>query len=224
MSRFRVVFLDLDDTIYPTTSGIWQAIGERINRYMQERLGIPAGDVAALRDHYFRTYGTTLNGLVANHHIDPRDYLDYVHDLPLEGRLQPDDRLRSMLESLPQRRVILTNSSRGHVSRVLECLGVGHTIERVIDILDLQLVNKPRPEAYRMAMAIVEETDPHACVAVDDQMANLRTAGTLGMTTVLVGPHSPDGPVDHHIARLADLTRALPELLNGPRPQESITR
>jgi FMN phosphatase YigB (HAD superfamily) len=30
MSRFRVLFLDLDDTLYPSTSGLWDATGERI--------------------------------------------------------------------------------------------------------------------------------------------------------------------------------------------------
>ncbi len=213
MSRLRTILFDLDDTLYPSSSGVWQAIGERINEYMRQRLGIPPDHVPRLREEYFHTYGTTLNGLVALHHIQPEDYLDFVHDLPIEDRLQPDPELRLMLESLPQRRVVFTNASRKHAERVLECLGVRHVIDAIVDILTLDLCNKPRPEAYVRALDIVGERDPQACVAVDDLPANLQTAKSLGMTTVLVGNHRADAGIDRRIARVTDLVRALPELL-----------
>ncbi len=215
MSRLRTILFDLDDTLYPSSSGVWQAIGERINEYMR-RLGIPADDVPRLREEYFHTYGTTLNGLVALHHIQPEDYLDFVHDLPLEDMLQPDARLRRMLESLPQRRVVFTNASRKHAERVLQCLGVLHAVDAIVDILTLDLCNKPRPEAYRRALDIVGEADPQACVAVDDLPINLQTAKRLGMTTVLVGNHRAAEGVDRRIPRITELTRALPDLLQPP--------
>ncbi len=216
MARLRTILFDLDDTLYPSSSGVWQAIGERINEYMRQRLAIPPERVPHLREEYFRTYGTTLNGLVALHHIQPEDYLEFVHDLPLEERLHPDLELRAMLESLPQRRVVFTNASRKHAERVLDRLGILSTIDAIVDILVLELCNKPRPEAFRRALEIIGEPEPHACVAVDDMVANLQTAKGLGMTTVLVGNHRSDEGVDHRILRVADLTRALPELLQPP--------
>ncbi|MEW6568703.1 MAG: pyrimidine 5'-nucleotidase [Chloroflexota bacterium] len=216
MSRLHTVLFDLDDTLYPSSSGVWQAIGERINEYMHLRVGIEPERVPILREQYFRTFGTTLNGLVAIHHIDPEDYLEYVHDLPLEDSLQPDPDLQAMLESLPQRRVVFTNASRGHAERVLNRLGVHQAIDAIVDILTLNLCNKPRPEAYRRALEIVGEPDPQACVAVDDLLANLQTAKRLGMITVLVGNRHRDESVDHRIARAADLTRAVPDLLQPP--------
>lgn len=216
MTGLRTILFDLDDTLYPSSSGIWQAIGERINDYMRLRVGIPPEQVPTLRDEYSKIYGTTLNGLVALHRIQPEDYLEFVHDLPLEERLQPDLELRAMLESLPQRRVVVTNASRKHAERVLDRLGILHTIDAIVDILVLELCNKPQPEAYRRALGIIGETEPHACVAVDDMVANLQTAKGLGMTTVLVGNQRSDQGVDYHIARVAHLTRALPELLQPP--------
>lgn len=213
MSRLRTILFDLDDTLYPSSSGVWQAIGERINEYMRHRVGIPPQDVPRLREEYFRTYGTTLNGLVALYRIQPEDYLDFVHDLPIEDKLQPNPELRFMLESLPQRRVVFTNASRKHAERVLECLGVRHAIDAIVDILALELCNKPRPEAFRRALNIVGEPDPQACVAVDDLPSNLQTAKSLGMTTVLVGNHYADAGIDRRIPRVTELLRALPELL-----------
>ena len=67
MNRYSTVFLDLDDTLYPSSNGVWDAIGERINLFMMERLAIEPDRVRVLRDSYFRNYGTTLHGLMANH-------------------------------------------------------------------------------------------------------------------------------------------------------------
>jgi len=212
----RTIFLDLDDTLYPSSSGVWDAIGLRINAYIEERLGIPSDRVAALRDEYFRSYGTTLNGLVANYHIDPGDYLSFVHDLPLEDRLRPDPDLRRMLEALPQKRVILTNASRQHAERVLDLLGVRHTIDQVIDILALGLTNKPKPEAFRRAQALAEEPEAAACVVVDDSLRNLLAAAGLGMTTVLVGQDSAEAPIDYRISRIVELAQAIPGLMIPP--------
>jgi len=114
------LLFDLDDTLYHPSSGVWQAIGERINRFMAERVGIPAERVAALREQYFVTFGTTLNGLRANHGVDPEEYLAFVHDIPLDRLLAEDLQLQGMLALLPQRKVIFSNADRAHAQRVLQ--------------------------------------------------------------------------------------------------------
>lgn len=217
MSPFRTVFLDLDDTLYPNTSGVWEAIGERINLYMHEKVGIPVGRVAALRDQYFRAYGTTLNGLMLHHHVDPGDYLGYVHQVPIEEMIQPDPELQHTLRSLPQRKVVFTNASSEHAERVIRALGLEGAIDQVVDILALQMVNKPRPESFLKAMALSGETEAAACVTVDDAVRNLMTASSLGMTTVLVGRNDGCEAVDFCVARAAELIQAVPALLqSGP--------
>ncbi len=222
MSGFRTIFLDLDDTLYPNTSGVWEAIGERINHYMQEIVGIPSGRVAALRDEYFRTYGTTLNGLMLHHHVDPHDYLDYVHQVPIEEMIRPDLDLQCTLGSLSQQRVVFTNASAGHAERVIRALGLEKSIDRVVDILALEMVNKPRPESFLKAMALSGEKEAAACVTVDDALRNLITARSLGMTTALVGRNEGCESVDVCLARAADLVGAIPALVQtdpaGPGP------
>lgn len=210
---WRVVFLDLDDTLYPPSSGVWQAIGERIQAFMMDRLKLTYDEATQLRRRYFEQYGTTLNGLWHHHAVDPEDYLAYVHAVPLEEMIHPDPDLSSMLRELPQKRVIFTNANRRHAERVLACLGVSAQIDVIIDLFALEMTNKPEMAAYGRALELAGETDPRACVLADDLPRNLVPARALGMTTVLVGPEQQDGAADVRIERITDLTRVLPGLV-----------
>jgi len=63
------------------------------------------------------------------------DYDDFhacVHGtLPYE-KLKPDPVLRQLLLSLPQRKIIFTNSDKAHAARVLEKLGLEDCFEGII--------------------------------------------------------------------------------------------
>lgn len=211
MPALRTLLLDLDDTLYPADSGLWEAIGDRIEDFMVDVAQIPRHEAPTLRQTYFEQYGTSLNGLIVRHGIDPHHYLSYVHDLPLAAYLRPDLRLRQMLSRLRRPPAIFTNADAAHARRVLEALEVGDLIETVVDIVALEWINKPRTEAYRRALALVGEEDPRATVVVDDQPRNLAPAAALGMTTVLVGRPAVNG-VDHVIGAAADLLAAVPAL------------
>ena len=78
---FKTMLFDLDDTLYPRSSGIWEAIGIRMDRYMVEKLSIPTDTVASERKRLFHAHGTTMRGLVAEYGIDDVDFLAYVHDI-----------------------------------------------------------------------------------------------------------------------------------------------
>jgi putative hydrolase of the HAD superfamily len=213
MTGYTTVFFDLDDTLYPSHSGLWAAIGERIQTFIVERLDVTTEEASRLRRDYFHSYGTTLNGLRLHHDIDPMDFLAYVHDVPVNLVLKDDPELISLLDSLPQRKVVFTNADSAHARRVLDGLGISGQIDQIIDILALDFVNKPEPEAYRSALRLCGEADPQRCIHADDMARNLDPAADLGMTTVLVTgrDQAPDGrhrriPTIHH------LRRAVPEL------------
>jgi len=206
---FSTIFFDLDDTLYPAGSGLWVEIKERISLYMHERLGIPADQVQALRQQYFEQHGTTLLGLQANYKLAINDYLDFVHDLPLLDYIKPVPELRPILEAIPARKIIFTNADRNHVRRVLAALELEGCFDGVLDILSMSPYCKPMPESLRMALELAGETDPHACVLIDDQPRNTRAARQQGIYTVLYGAAEPQEDAD---AVLADLS-LLPELL-----------
>jgi len=216
MTRYRTLFLDLDDTLYPSSSGLWEAIAERILAYMSERFGIPREEAQVLRREYFHKYGTTFNGLRLHYQADAEDYMAYVHDLPLKQFIKPAPELRDMLASLPLKRVIFTNASREYVERVLGCLGIREVIDQIVDIFALALVNKPVPESYQRAMALAHESDAAACILVDDLLQNLLPAAQLGMTTVLVGDDHMDAAAHYRIRNVLELPQAIPHLLASP--------
>ena len=193
MSSYTTLFLDLDETLYPKCSGLWEAIAERIHSFMTARIGIPHEEAIILRQGYFLNFGTTLNGLMANHNIDPLEYLVYVHDIPLREYISPDPKLRAMLTRLTQRRVIFTNGSFEYSVRVLEQLDIIDQIDQVVDIIALDFQNKPRPEAYDAALKLTGNPLPPQCIFADDRIINLLPAAVMGMTTVLVGDGNRDG-------------------------------
>ena len=208
---YTTIFFDLDDTLYPTQSGLWNDIKLRISQYMFERLDVPADRVDALRQHYLQQYGTTLLGLQANYTLDMQDYLKYVHDLPLRDYIKPVPGLRSVLEALPQRKIIFTNADAGHVGRVLNVLELDGCFDGLLDILTMVPYCKPMPETFAMALKLAGESDPRRCVMIDDLPRTTLAARRLGMFSILYGAAEPGANAD---VALADLSR-LPGLLNA---------
>ncbi len=210
----RHLLIDLDDTLYPANNGVWPAISERINAYMTTRLELAADEVASARARYARAFGTTLAGLMADYQIDPDEYLEYVHDIPLDQFVRPDPALRTALSRLPQEKSVFTNASRGHAVRTLQLLGVQDLFERIISIESLELVNKPELGAYTRVLELLERPDPTACAFADDRVRNLEPAARLGMTTVLVDGAGQTGDGVHYaISHVHELAEAIPALL-----------
>jgi putative hydrolase of the HAD superfamily len=203
--RFTTFFFDLDETLYPASSGLWVEIRARINAYMHERLGFPWEEIEIVREQYFRQYGTTLRGLQANHQVDMDDYLAFVHDVPLEAHLQPDPRLRAALEGIRARKFIFTNADCAHAGRVTRALGLEGLFDGCIDVHAIAPYCKPMPESFEKALAAAGSPDPRACVLLDDQPRITRAARALGMYTVLVGKESPGFDADEALPDLADL-------------------
>ena len=75
MQSYEVLCIDLDETIYSKSNGIWRLITDRINHFMIDRLQIPLEDTQDLRQHYLDTYGTTLNGLLENYEVSTSEEL-----------------------------------------------------------------------------------------------------------------------------------------------------
>ncbi len=182
----KYILFDLDETIYPSQSGLMAAIGGLMSRYMEEQLGIPPSEVPTLREHYYHTYGTTMRGLQIHHGIDPEDYLAYVHNIPLEDYIGPNDELDRVLAEIEIEKVVFTNASKEHAHRVLNILDIERHFSRIIDVRDLGYLSKPDPEAYRRVLEILG-VEGNECLIVDDKARNLTPAKELGMITVLVG-------------------------------------
>ena len=210
--HFKTLFFDLDDTLYPAKSGLWEAIRHRMNQYMQRIVDLPISEIVKLRQLYLENYGTTLRGLQAHYLVDADDYLAFVHDLPLEKYIQPDPNLRTMLLTLPQRRWIFTNSDSNHAKRVLRIIGIEDCFEGIIDIRALGFECKPDIIAYKKALAIAGVDTSGSYAIFDDSLRNLLPARDLGFFTVLVGQNGSEPHVDLSINSLHALKDVIPEL------------
>jgi putative hydrolase of the HAD superfamily len=189
--RFTTLFFDLDDTLYPSSTGLWPAIKDRMKLYMIERLCIPENDVPYLREQYFKMYGTTLRGLQERHNVDKDDYLAFVHDLRLKDYLTPNPIVREVISSLPTRNLIFTNADVAHAQRVLTALQLDDLFDAVVDVNAVAPYCKPMPESFAIAMDLADEPDPRKCVMIDDLPRTTRAALNAGMASLLYGCDEP---------------------------------
>lgn len=208
---FNTIFFDLDDTLYDHESGLWKAVKARISLYMHERIGLSWEEIPSLRDGYYQNYGTTLRGLKQDYNVNERDYHDFVHNLPLAEYIAPDPDLIAILEHLPQRKVILTSADADHARRVLAQMQISAYFERILDIYAIAPYAKPQHEAFQRALDLVGESEPRACVLIDDLPKTTHAARAFGMFSILKGNKGTREDANAILQHWRDF----PSLLNG---------
>ncbi|MDD2920720.1 MAG: pyrimidine 5'-nucleotidase [Anaerolineales bacterium] len=207
--RFTTVFFDLDDTLYPPETNLWQAIKDRMNDYMRERLQIPEADIQHLREKYYLQYGTTTRGLQKHHNIDTEDFLAYVHDIPLQNYLVPNLTQRAVIASLPTRNFVFTNADTSHARRTLTALKLDDLFPNIVDVNAVTPYCKPMRESFEIAMRIAGEDNPSRCVMIDDLARTTRAAHEAGMFSVLYHDQWKVGDADAHFTDWNDLANIL---------------
>jgi putative hydrolase of the HAD superfamily len=173
---------DLDNTLYPASTHLFPQIDRRMKAFISDLLKIPPDDAFKLQKDYYWKYGTTLRGLMLNHHIEPDAFLEYVHDID-HSPLAPDARLDAALAKLPGRKFIYTNGSERHAVNVIERLGITRHFEGIFDITASRYIPKPEPAPYADLLARHNIAGSRA-VMFEDIHVNLKPAHELGMTTV----------------------------------------
>lgn len=175
---------DLDNSLYPASTNLFELIDIRMGRFIQELLGCDAEEARRVQKGYFHEHGTTLAGLMKAHGTDPRTFLDYVHDIDL-ARVTADPRVVDALDRLPGRKFVFTNGDERYAGRVLERLGLANAFDGLHDIHAMDYVPKPDPRAYA-AMCARFGIVPTSALFVEDMARNLIPAKALGMSTVWV--------------------------------------
>jgi pyrimidine 5'-nucleotidase len=208
---FETILFDLDDTLYPASSGLWTVLQSRIELFMTEKMHLATDQVPALREELFRKHGTTLRGLSELYHIDEQEFLDFVHNVPLADYIQPNPRLKAVLSQMPQRKIIFTNADSNHATRVINVLELHGCFEQIIDVRDIHPYCKPQKEAFQKALELAAILQPQKCLMIDDAPRNLIAAKTLGISTVLIGNHSSPETFDHCINCIDQIENVLQE-------------
>ncbi|XP_076884537.1 uncharacterized protein C24B11.05-like isoform X2 [Bidens hawaiensis] len=232
-SKYECLLFDVDDTLYPLSSGLSAECTKNIKEYMVTKLNIEESKVPEMCAQLYRDYGTTMAGLQAvGYDFDHDDYHRFVHGrLPYEY-LKPDPVLRSLINSSPLRKVIFTNANEAHVAEVLGRLGLEDCFDDVICFETLNTENqttdtpktnepvglptspvvcKPSENAFQLAFKM-GYIDPQKTLFFDDSIRNIQTAKLTGLSTVLIGTSVRTNGVDYALESIHNIKDALPEL------------
>jgi putative hydrolase of the HAD superfamily len=206
-----------------------------ITDYMNQNLGVEKRRVPDLNRELYETYGTTMAGLRAvGYEFDCDDYHSFVHGrLPYEN-LKPDHVLKNLLLSIPQRKIIFTNSDKVHAAEVLNRLGLEDCFEGLIcfetlnptsnftesnnewdmptvTILKTPIICKPSKEAMELALHLAN-ADPQRTIFFDDSPRNIAAGKRAGLHTVLVGTSVRAEGADFSLESIHNIREALPEI------------
>lgn len=181
-ARVNCWIFDLDNTLYPPTTRMFDQIDIRMGKFIENLLGCDPIEARRVQKLYFHDHGTTLSGLMHYHAIDPYDFLGFVHDIDM-APLAAAPRLARSLSALPGRKLVFTNGDNAYAARVLAALDLSDSFDGMWDIHAMNYRPKPEPSAYT-TMIEAFGIDPDTAVFVEDMARNLAPAKALGMQTV----------------------------------------
>lgn len=184
LDHIRAWVFDLDNTLYPSSADLFAQIDTKMTDYIARLLDTDRAEAHRIQKAYFLGHGTTLAGLMAEHRVDPHDFLSFVHDVEMDV-LEENVPLAAAVAKLPGRKVVFTNGDGPYATRVLERLGLGESFEAIHDIHAMDLAPKPAASAYEGLCAALS-IDPATALFADDMARNLKPAKAIGMTTVWV--------------------------------------
>ena len=201
---------DLDNTLYPPEARLFDQIEVRMTDWVVETLGVDRPTADRLRVEYWRRYGTTLAGLMAEHGVDPAPYLTHVHEISLD-HLEEDHDLKARILNLPGRRIVYTNGSAPYAERVLAARGLSGLFDAIYGVEHANFRPKPERAAFEAIFA-ADGTDPERAAMFEDDPRNLAAPHEMGMRTVHVAPEPAHAPhIHHHTDDLAGfLAKVLP--------------
>ena len=204
---------DLDNTLYPAECNLFAQVDTRIGEYVQQLLKLPPDEARKVQKAYLLDHGTTLKGLMANHDVDPRHYLDHVHDIDFSP-IPQDSNLRGLLQQLQGRKIIFTNADLTYAEKVLARLGIADQFEDIFDIHAANLEPKPKRAVYDNFVQKYR-IDPERSVMFEDMVRNLKPAHALGMATVWINTGSVWGEADYDTAFVHAETKVLTDWLQA---------
>ncbi len=181
---------DLDNTLYPHHINLFAQIDRNMTAYVQQLLQLDHDDAKALQKRYYHEHGTTLQGLMIHHGIDPDGFLEQAHAIDYSALL-PDPDLGAAIRALPGRKFIFTNGSVPHAQAAARALGILDHFDDIFDIVAADYLPKPAGATYDKFRSL-HGIDTAKAAMFEDLPRNLQVPKALGMKTVLLVPRNLD--------------------------------
>lgn len=208
-SHVRAWVFDLDNTLYPPEVALFDQIEVLMTDYVSDALKVDRAEANRLRDQYWKAYGTTLAGLMAEHDIDPDPFLIAVHDIDFTV-LPPAPELADLIRALPGRKIVYTNGTEPYARNVLQARALGDVFDAVYGVEHAGYRPKPEHAAFEAVFAL-DGLPPQQGAMFEDDLRNLAAPHAMGMRTVHVAAKAEHHDHIHH--HTDDLTAFLSQLV-----------
>lgn len=203
---------DLDNTLYPHHVDLFSQIDKNMTAFVATLLQLEPAEARLLQKQYYRDHGTTLQGLMLNHGINPDAFLEQAHAIDYTV-LPPDPDLGDAIKALPGRKFIFTNGSVKHAEMTARALGILDHFDDIFDIVAAEYLPKPAAKPYE-AFRALHKIDTTRAAMFEDLPRNLLVPRDFGMKTVLLVPRNLEeavveawettGETDDHIDYVTD--------------------
>ena len=181
LKNIKNILFDCDGVLYQDLEAVFGQVSRKMTEYISNKLNVDLKKAKELQTNYFHKYNTSLNGLMIHHEIDPKEFLDFVHDIDLSF-LEKDTALRHELENIDLRKFVFTNGSHNHVKHITTTLGIDDQFEGIFDIVDADY--HPKPEAKAFDLMIEKfKIDPKETLYIEDIAKNLSIGKERGTIT-----------------------------------------
>ena len=180
---------DLDNTLYSGKTKVFEQVDKKMSEYISDKLDVSINEAKKIQKNYFHEYNTTLNGMIKNHKIDAKEFLEFVHDIDIDF-LKKDLKLIEEFKRLDGKKFIFTNGSKKHALNVTRRIGIEQYFDDIFDIVESDFVPKPALKPYKKLVE-KHKIDPNLCVFVEDIARNLKPAYEMGMKTVWIENDEP---------------------------------
>ena len=207
-----VWIFDLDNTLYSSKTKIFDQIDERMKLFISKKLNISFEKAFTLQKKFYKEYGTTLYGLMKHYNFQPKEFLNFVHDVNLD-KITKNKNLFENIKNLPGEKIIYTNGDENYARRVLKKLGIHKLFSYILDIERSNYIPKPIIDPL---ISFLEEKriKLNNCVYFEDLQKNLENAHKYGITTIHIKEKDFDNiKIESFIDfRFSSLIKALKEI------------
>jgi pyrimidine 5''-nucleotidase len=181
LNNIKNILFDCDGVLYSDLEAVFGQVSRKMTEYISSKINVNLKKAKELQTNYFHKYNTSLIGLMIHHEIDPKEFLDYVHDIDLSF-LEKDTALRYELENINLRKFVFTNGSQNHVKHITTTLGIDDQFEGIFDIVDAEY--HPEPEAKAFDLMIEKfKIDPKETLYIEYIAKNLSIGTDRGTIT-----------------------------------------
>jgi len=203
----RFLLFDLDNTLYPSSSGLDREIDRRMTIFVADYLGLSPEEARLKRKSEAIPFGTTLTWLREAHGFRDEDrYLDAVHPVEVGAYIAYDPELPAMLDRIDLPKLVLTNSPIEHAERVLARLQIADRFGGIIDIRYNRFCGKPHREAYDNGLKAVGASSAEEVLFIDDLPRYVLPFREIGGQGLLVDETGKHDRLDHGLPAIKKIT------------------